>query len=86
MLISDSAHPTENIVFANVNKMDLVDLNTVKVDTQKGVLDKTVDYVLKVNNPYLFRVGDVGVKVRFNATRDFTDILAAVIAKNYQIN
>ena len=42
-----------------------VDLHDVKIDPSKSVVDKMNDYFEQIKNPYLFKVGDVRVKVSF---------------------
>lgn len=46
------------------------------------------DYFEQIKNPYLFKVGDVRVKVSFGGDRSFSDALGAVISNgaNYQTN
>lgn len=60
---------------AGCNLSELVDLRTVSVD-KRQVLDKRIEsFVNKVNNPYLFRVDDVAVKVEFAGTKPFSQVL-----------
>ena len=64
---------------ADCSKDSLVDLHDVKIDPSKSVVDKMNDYFEQIKNPYLFKVGDMRVKVSFGADRSFTDALGAVI-------
>ena len=77
-----------NVAIADCSKDSLVDLHDVKIDAEKSVPEKMNDYFEQINNPYLFKVGDVGVKVSFGGDRSFTDALCAVISNgaNYQTN
>ncbi len=75
-----------NVDIADCSKDSLVDLHDVKIDLEKSVVDKMNDYFEQIKNPYLFKVGDVRVKVSFGGNRTFTDALGAVISNgaNYQ--
>ena len=73
---------------ADYSKDSLVDLRDVKIDSGKPVVDKMNDYFEQIKNPYLFKVGDMRVKLSFGGERSFTDALGAVISNgaNYQTN
>ena len=45
---------------------DLVDIRNIKINVNKPIQEKIIDFVRQVKNPYLFKVGDVVVKVNFN--------------------
>ena len=71
---------------ADYSKDSLVDLRDVKIDLSKSVPEKMNDYFEQIKNPYLFKVGDVRVKVSFGGERSFTDVLGSAILNgaNYQ--
>ena len=73
---------------ADYSKDSLVDLRDVKIDSGKSVPEKMNDYFEQIKNPYLFKVGDMRVKLSFGGERSFTDALGAVISNgaNYQTN
>ena len=75
-----------NVAIADCSKDSLVDLHDVKIDLSKSVAEKMNDYFEQIKNPYLFKVGDVRVKVSFSGDRSFTEALGAVILNgaNYQ--
>ena len=57
----------ENIIDdIDFNIDDLVDIRNIKINVNQPIQEKIVDFVKKVKNPYLFKVGDVVVKVNFN--------------------
>ena len=88
MLNSFDLMNLKTVAIADYSKDNLVDLHDVKIDPSKSVVDKMNDYFKQIKNPYLFKVGDVGVKVSFGGDRSFTDALGAVISNgaNYQTN
>ena len=73
---------------AGCSKDSLVDLRDVKIDSGKSVPEKMNDYFEQIKNPYLFKVGDMRVKISFGGERSFADALGAVISNgaNYQTN
>ena len=77
-----------NVAIADCSKDSLVDLHDVKIDTEKSVPDKMNDYFEQIKNPYLFKVGDVRVKVSFGGERSFNDALGSVFSSgaNHQTN
>lgn len=51
----------------NVDKSQLVDLNTVKIDDTKPVAERVESFLQQINNPYCFKIGDVAVKVIYKS-------------------
>ena len=86
MLNSFDLNFLKNAAIADYRTSDLVDLHDVKIDPSKSVAEKMNDYFEQIKNPYLFKVGDVRVKVSFGGDRSFTEALGAVILNgaNYQ--
>ena len=76
----------KNAAIADYRTSDLVDLHDVKIDAGKPVADKMNDYFEQIKNPYLFKVGDIRVKISFGGERSFTDVLGSAILNgaNYQ--
>ena len=73
---------------ADYSKDNLVDLRNVKIDSGKSVPEKMNEYFEQIKNPYLFKVGDMRVKISFNGERSFSEALGAVISNgaNFQTN
>ena len=54
------------IYLKSVNSIDeMTDLLTVKADRNKSLKERRESYLNKVGNPYLVRIGNMKVKVRF---------------------
>lgn len=64
MTISDM----KNIDVRKVDPSTLVDINTVKVNTDLPVEERKKDFIRQVKNPYCFRCGKVVVKMSFADT------------------
>ena len=88
MLNSFDLNFLKNAAIADYSKDNLVDLHYVKIDPSKSVPEKMNDYFEQIKNPYLFKVGDIRVKVSFGGERSFTDVLGSAILNgaNYQTN
>jgi len=57
---------------------ELVDLRTIHIDPNLSVPERTRQFLDQVRNPYLFRVDDLIVKVRYEGDRPFLTALAAL--------
>ena len=55
-----------------------VDLRNISIDTSKSVVERVKDFLEQVGDPYLFKVGDITVKVRYGDGKTVTDAIAAV--------
>lgn len=53
----------KNVDIRTVDKSILVDLNDVYIDTTLSVEDRIKSFIEQVRNPYVFKVGDIAVKV-----------------------
>lgn len=51
--------------FSDVKPEELADIRKIRIDRKKTVEEKKKQYLKQVGNPYLVRVGDVMVKIRF---------------------
>ena len=51
--------------FADVKLEELADISKIRIDRDKPVEKKKAQYLRKVGNPYLVKVGNTMVKIRF---------------------
>lgn len=59
----------------------LVDIRNVKVDTSAPIHERIKSYVEQIGNPYLFRMGDIVVRVSYaNTPATINDSFANLIA------
>lgn len=49
---------------------DLVDISKIEIDMKKSVSARVEDYVQKVGNPFLVRVGDYVVKIGYSGCEE----------------
>ena len=58
-----------------------VDISSVNIGKSKSQEQKVKDFLSVIGNPYIFKVGDLTVKVNFNGDKPFSEVL--VNAVNY---
>lgn len=51
--------------FSDVKLEELVDISNIRIDRNKDTEERKRQYLNQVKNPYLVRVGDTMVKIRF---------------------
>lgn len=51
--------------FSDTNISDMPDLAKVKINPDKSQIERQKEYLKKVGNPYMVRVGNMKIKVRF---------------------
>ena len=79
MTIAD-LNKCQSVGVSSVDSSLLMDLREVSIDKTLD-LEKRVDSLIKqVRNPYLFKVGDVIVKVSFTGSKPLSDSLANVFS------
>lgn len=61
-----SYNELKTVSIINCDKSALTDILSVKIDSYKSKPEKLFDYISQVKNPYLFRLGDLAVKVTFD--------------------
>ena len=58
-----------------VDKDTLVDIKDVKIRTDLPLLERTIDYIKQIKNPYCYRVGNTAVKVNFLGEKSINDCI-----------
>lgn len=61
------------------DKNTLTDLKDIEIDKEKSVPERFDSFTKQVKNPYLFKVGDVAVKIAFCGGRDFSSSLCSAL-------
>ncbi len=82
MVTINSLNEMKNADLKECNIDDLVDIRDVKVDNNKSQIEKLMDFIDKIKNPYMFKVGDTIVKVKFseNNTQSFQQKIENIIS------
>lgn len=80
MLSSEELEQYRNCDFGSCDKNSLTDISEIKIDTQKNVYERMQSFFSSVENPYMFKVGDVGVKINCIGDRSLDDALARIVS------
>ena len=59
--------------FADVKLEDLTDISSIQINRELPLKERKEQYLKKVGNPYLVRVGNMKVKVRFTGGISFNE-------------
>lgn len=68
--------------FNTCNLNDLPDATNLKIDIDEPVINRARKYFKDVKNPYMFRVGDVGVKINCSGNKDLSDSIVNIASAN----
>ena len=62
-----------------VEREDLVDISTVKVDTSLPIRERISDYIKQIKNPYCYLDHGVVVKISFSGNKDLEECLKSIV-------
>lgn len=65
MITKSILNEMKNSDIKSCNKADLIDIRTIEIDKNKSQMERLLSFIQAVKNPYLFKVGDIAVKVSF---------------------
>lgn len=68
--------------FNTCNLNDLPDATNLKIDIDEPVINRARKYFKDVKNPYMFRVGDVGVKINCSGDKNLSDSIVNIASAN----
>lgn len=68
--------------FNTCNMNDLPDVTNLKIDIDEPIVNRARKYFKDVKNPYMFRVGDVGVKINCSGDKDLSDSIVNIASAN----
>lgn len=62
------------------NFSSLTDLKDIAVDTSQPMTNRMISFAEQMNNPYLFKVGEIVVKVEYGEEKSFPDSLVNILS------
>ena len=65
-----------------VNRDELVDINSVVIQTDLPVKERVQDYLRQVKNPYCYIDHGIAVKITFAGNKNLEDCLRTVVFSN----
>ena len=66
MITSKELEKMRNMDVKDVNIDDLVDIRDVKIDTSKPQIERMLDFIEQLKNPYFFKYENYIVKIKFS--------------------
>ena len=69
----------KNVDIMTVKKEDLVDISTVKINTDLPVKERVEDYIRQIKNPYCYLDHGVVVKLTFSGNKDLEECLRSMV-------
>ncbi|MFV0479144.1 MAG: DUF6870 family protein [Anaerorhabdus sp.] len=76
---------TKNISIDDVDINTLEDISNIKISKKKDSNERIVDFINSIDNPYLFKVNNVVVKIEFsNNSNRAEDCINNVIKSLYK--
>lgn len=82
-MTKDELQKLSEVSVCGCDEAALVDLCGVSVDKALPMSEKTDSFFRQIRNPYLFKVGDVVVKVEFGGKCEFSDAIERIVENNY---
>lgn len=68
--------------FNTCNLNDLPDVTNLEIDINEPIINRARKYFKDVKNPYMFRVGDVGVKINCSGDKNLSDSIVNIASAN----
>lgn len=68
--------------FNTCNMNDLPDVTNLEIDINEPIINRARKYFKDVKNPYMFRVGDVGVKINCSGDKNLSDSIVNIASAN----
>lgn len=69
----------KNADFSSYKINELTDVSGLKFDMTESVVNRAEKYFDTVENPYIFRVGDVGVRVNCIGSKPLGDSIVSIV-------
>ena len=61
---------------------DLPDVTNLKIDVEEPIINRARKYFMDIKNPYIFRVGDIGVKINCSGDKNLSDSMVNIVSSN----
>ena len=75
ILLREELERLKQVDIRTVKKEDLVDQNTVRIKKELPRLERIIDYIKQIKNPYCFLVNGTIVKVTYKGEKTFAQCL-----------
>lgn len=83
--IKEKLERFKNIKLEDVTLDDVDEISSIKIDRRKSSNERILDFIMKVKNPYIFKVNGKLVRIRFSDTaKTAEDCLTNVLKSLYR--
>ena len=84
-ILIDKVEKCRNINISDVHDNDIDEITSIKIDKRKPSNERILDFLLKVKNPYIFKINGRIVQIAFsNNDKTADDCLTNVLNKLYK--
>ncbi len=80
MINSSQLSKMRAIEINSCNPESLIDLRDISINTSAPLIERVESFFTQVKNPYLFKVDDVIVKVRYGTGKSFSDAISTILS------
>ncbi len=71
-----------NVKLEDITLDDVDEISSIKIDRRKPSNERILDFIMKVKNPYIFKVNDKLVRISFSDTDKTAEDCLTNILKN----
>ncbi len=83
--IEEKLNRYRNMKLEDVTLDDVDEISSIKIDKRKSSNERVLDFIVKVKNPYIFKVNGKLVRIRFSDTdKTAEDCLTRVLENLYR--
>ena len=80
MISSSQLSKMRTVEINSCKPESLVDLRDISINTSAPLIERVESFFTQVKNPYLFKVDDVIVKVRYGNGKSFSDAISTILS------
>ena len=70
------------LIFNTCKVKDLPDVTNLKIDVEEPIINRARKYFMDIKNPYIFRVGDIGVKINCSGDKNLSDSIMNIVTSS----
>ncbi len=80
--LAEKLERCRNVNLDDVKLEDVDELTSIKIDRRKCSEERILDFIIKVKNPYKFKVNGKLVRIRFSDTDKTAEVCLTNVLKN----
>ncbi len=83
--LEEKLNRCKNMKLEDVSLDDVDEISSIKIDRRKSSNERILDFIMKVKNPYIFKVNGKLVRISFSDTDEsYDDYLTNVLNNLYK--